>query len=278
MILTGCRLPNLRSWSANRGRFLQSAWEDKSCVAFLKLRCSRRSPSSWRGDTCFWRFTQGDLVQHAQGASHLCQWQPMCTKVNQPIRVSHYRLLTRYPDDLHKNLEIQFSVEELEILQKHYLRHIQDISKDNSVKVKTSRYLLNLSSCTRCIKIMRLLKTQWSEKMRRWQWSLKEKTWTAWRRWYLPPVRRSMMKIAAAGEKHLRCDEGERLPEPGEPALSGERGPGPGRGMFWHHGWDAEEGAGFHSLHLLGPDGSWENHPWHDNRMSHKRDPDHHWA
>ena len=58
-------------------------------------------------------------------------------------------------------------MEELEILQKHYLRHIQDISKDNSVKVKTSRYLLNLSSCTRCIKIMRLLKTQWSEKMRR---------------------------------------------------------------------------------------------------------------
>merc|ERR1712038_1862042 len=41
----------------------------------------------------------------------------------------------RYPDDLHKNLEIQFTVEELEILQKHYLRHIQDISKDNSVKV-----------------------------------------------------------------------------------------------------------------------------------------------
>ena len=64
----------------------------------------------------------------------------MCTKVNQPIRVSHYRLLTRYPDDLHKNLEIQFSVEELEILQKHYLRHIQDISKDNSVKVRSVFY------------------------------------------------------------------------------------------------------------------------------------------
>ena len=44
-------------------------------------------------------------------------------------------MLHRYPDDLHKNLEIQFTVEELEILQKHYLRHIQDISKDNSVKV-----------------------------------------------------------------------------------------------------------------------------------------------
>ena len=44
-------------------------------------------------------------------------------------------ILHRYPDDLHKNLEIQFTVEELEILQKHYLRHIQDISKDNSVKV-----------------------------------------------------------------------------------------------------------------------------------------------
>merc|ERR1719266_2886918 len=43
----------------------------------------------------------------------------------------------RYPDDLHKNLEIQFSVEELEILQKHYLRHIQDISKDNSVNLHT---------------------------------------------------------------------------------------------------------------------------------------------
>ena len=44
-------------------------------------------------------------------------------------------MLHRYPDDLHKNLEIQFTVEELEILQKHYLRHIQDIPKDNSVKV-----------------------------------------------------------------------------------------------------------------------------------------------
>ena len=46
-------------------------------------------------------------------------------------------MLHRYPDDLHKNLEIQFTVEELEILQKHYLRHIQDISKDNSVKVRS---------------------------------------------------------------------------------------------------------------------------------------------
>ena len=47
-------------------------------------------------------------------------------------------MLHRYPDDLHKNLEIQFTVEELEILQKHYLRHIQDISKDNSVKVRSA--------------------------------------------------------------------------------------------------------------------------------------------
>ena len=47
----------------------------------------------------------------------------------------------RYPDDLHKNLEIQFTVEELEILQKHYLRHIQDISKDNSVKVRSVFFL-----------------------------------------------------------------------------------------------------------------------------------------
>ena len=51
-------------------------------------------------------------------------------------------MLHRYPDDLHKNLEIQFTVEELEILQKHYLRHIQDVSKENSVKVKC--YFLNL--------------------------------------------------------------------------------------------------------------------------------------
>ena len=49
----------------------------------------------------------------------------------------HQSMLHRYPDDLHKNLEIQFTVEELEILQKHYLRHIQDISKDNSVKVRS---------------------------------------------------------------------------------------------------------------------------------------------
>ena len=59
-----------------------------------------------------------------------------------PICTFHLCLL-RYPDDLHKNLEIQFSVEELDTLQKHYLRHIQDISTENSVKVKC--YFLNLS-------------------------------------------------------------------------------------------------------------------------------------
>ena len=59
-------------------------------------------------------------------------------------------MLHRYPDDLHKNLEIQFTVEELEILQKHYLRHIQDISKDNSVKVSSffslGIYILKISA------------------------------------------------------------------------------------------------------------------------------------
>ena len=65
----------------------------------------------------------------------------MLAKVDfRPICTFHHYLL-RYPDDLHKNLEIQFSVEELEILQKHYLRHIQDISKENSVKVRTYRYI-----------------------------------------------------------------------------------------------------------------------------------------
>ena len=74
----------------------------------------------------------------------------MLAKVTGPICTFHCCLL-RYPDDLHKNLEIQFSAEELDILQKHYLRHIQDISKENSVKVKC--YFLNLSFgfelCTR---------------------------------------------------------------------------------------------------------------------------------
>ena len=66
----------------------------------------------------------------------------MLAKVTVPICAFHCCLL-RYPDDLHKNLEIQFSAEELDILQKHYLRHIQDISKENSVKVKC--HFLNLS-------------------------------------------------------------------------------------------------------------------------------------
>ena len=78
-------------------------------------------------------------------------------------------MLHRYPDDLHKNLEIQFTVEELEILQKHYLRHIQDISKDNSVKVRSVSFqiLYFESLYTRSTKIMRLLRTRWSAKMRR---------------------------------------------------------------------------------------------------------------
>ena len=80
-------------------------------------------------------------------------------------------MLHRYPDDLHKNLEIQFTVEELEILQKHYLRHIQDISKDNSVKVRSVFFSLGFFIsklfCTRSTKIMRLLRTRWSAKMRR---------------------------------------------------------------------------------------------------------------
>jgi len=44
----------------------------------------------------------------------------------------------RYPDDLHKNLEVQFSVEELDILQTHYYRHLVDTvneSPDQSIKV-----------------------------------------------------------------------------------------------------------------------------------------------
>ena len=78
-------------------------------------------------------------------------------------------MLHRYPDDLHKNLEIQFTVEELEILQKHYLRHIQDISKDNSVKVRSVSFQILYfdTLCTRSTKIMRLLRTRWSAKMRR---------------------------------------------------------------------------------------------------------------
>ena len=78
-------------------------------------------------------------------------------------------MLHRYPDDLHKNLEIQFTVEELEILQKHYLRHIQDISKDNSVKVLSFLFGFYIfkTLCTRSTKIMRLLRTRWSAKMRR---------------------------------------------------------------------------------------------------------------
>ena len=65
----------------------------------------------------------------------------MLAKVAKPISLFICAFSLRYPDDLHKNLEIQFSVEELDILQKHYLRHIQDISKENSVKVKASRYV-----------------------------------------------------------------------------------------------------------------------------------------
>jgi len=44
----------------------------------------------------------------------------------------------RYPDDLHKNLEVEFSAEELDLLQTHYYRYLVSQvkeSEDNSIKV-----------------------------------------------------------------------------------------------------------------------------------------------
>jgi len=40
----------------------------------------------------------------------------------------------RYPDDLHKNLEIDFSVEELENLQFHYLNHLNQLVDEDPAK------------------------------------------------------------------------------------------------------------------------------------------------
>ena len=46
-------------------------------------------------------------------------------------------LLARYPDDLHKNLEMQFPAEELDNLQSHYLKHLHDTVKDTPDKTLT---------------------------------------------------------------------------------------------------------------------------------------------
>ena len=80
---SGYWLPNFWSRSANRGRLLQSAGEDKSSVTSFKLRrpCSC-SCSCWRGGPFFRRSTQGNLVQHAEGTDHLCQRQPLLAKVD----------------------------------------------------------------------------------------------------------------------------------------------------------------------------------------------------
>merc|ERR1719273_2631282 len=44
----------------------------------------------------------------------------------------------RYPEDLHKNLEMDFTAEELDVLQTHYLKHMKEVTQENpdkSVKV-----------------------------------------------------------------------------------------------------------------------------------------------
>ena len=51
----------------------------------------------------------------------------------------------RYPDDLHKNLEMDFTAEELDVLQSHYLKHMKQVTQENpdkSVKVAHTDFFI----------------------------------------------------------------------------------------------------------------------------------------
>ena len=73
-------------------------------------------------------------------------------------------LLARYPDDLHKNLEMQFPAEDLDNLQSHYLKHLHDTVKDSPDKTLTviDSVTSHLTPCLRCTRTTPSPRTRWS--------------------------------------------------------------------------------------------------------------------
>ena len=220
---------------------------------------------------------------HPEGEGEKLLWFNM--RKEPVIYINGNPFAPRNPEDLHRNLDISYSVEELNVLEAHYTNILKAKAAEKEGVLRTMKDQAFAENPMDREAVGEDTKVSLTEYL--------QTSYLFYSSIYLKQVENMkgqfeiLNSLKENGFENLNTFRSIRVEctilEAGFTMQFTQQNPGDGgevagRGLFRHDGGGTEERAGQHTLRLLRPDGPRPHHRRHDRRLPHQGDPDHHRA